>query len=50
MNAKKTNGEVINIGSGKETNIKEVLQIVINLIGVKKKILIEKRRFRPKKK
>ena len=48
MNAKKTNGEVINIGSGKETNIKEVLQIVINLIGVKKKILIEKRRFRPK--
>tara|TARA_Y100000741_G_scaffold43606_1_gene30239 strand:+ start:2020 stop:3021 length:1002 start_codon:yes stop_codon:yes gene_type:complete len=49
MNAKKTNGEVINIGSGKETNIKEVLQIVINLIGVKKKILIEKRRLRPKK-
>ena len=47
MNAKKINGEIINIGSGKETSIREILEMIYDLTGIKKKILIEKKRLRP---
>ena len=49
MKAKKTNGEVINIGSGNEISIKEIIKMVTQLIRIKKEIFIEKKRLRPKK-
>jgi len=43
------NGQVINIGSGKEYSIKEIIQIVEKITGKKLKLFQEKTRIRPKK-
>ena len=49
INKKKIKGEVINIGSGKEYSIKEIVKIV-EKISKKKLILVkDKKRLRPKK-
>ena len=46
---KNINGEIINIGSGYEISIKELLQLIMKIKGKKVEIRIEKLRKRPSK-
>ncbi|MGE0268328.1 MAG: NAD-dependent 4,6-dehydratase LegB [Candidatus Omnitrophota bacterium] len=45
----KTNGEVINSGSGRETSIREVLELIQVITGSKVKVITEQSRMRPEK-
>ena len=49
INSNKINGEVINIGSGKEYSIKDVIKIIEKITGKKLKFILDKKRVRPKK-
>jgi NAD dependent epimerase/dehydratase len=49
LNSKKIEGEVINVSSGFEISIKNLLTEISKIIGKKKKIIIEKKRVRPAK-
>lgn len=49
INKRSIDGEVINIGSGKEHSIKEIIQIVQKITGRNLKFVQEKVRIRPKK-
>lgn len=48
-NRKKIIGETLNIGTGNETSVSEVIKILQNLVGVDLKVSTEKTRIRPKK-
>ena len=48
LTKKKTSGEVINLGTGYGLSIKSLNQKILKLINIKKKILIDKKRLRPK--
>lgn len=41
-------GEVVNIGSGKETSIKSLINSIQKILKIKKKIIQKEERFRPK--
>jgi dTDP-glucose 4,6-dehydratase len=45
----KTTGEVINSGSGRETSIEELLDLIQDITATKIKVVTEKSRFRPEK-
>ncbi len=45
----KTIGEVLNIGLGKGRTIEEIYTLISNLVGIKKRILLDKKRIRPAK-
>ena len=49
INKKKIIGETINIGSGKEFSIKEIIQIIEKITNKKLTLITEKKRLRPKK-
>ena len=49
MNTKKIEGETINISSGFEISIKSLIKEIFNILKLSKKIVIEKKRIRPKK-
>ena len=49
INKKKIIGETINIGSGKEFSIKEIIQIIEKITNKKLNLITEKKRLRPKK-
>jgi len=49
LNKKKTIGEVINLGTGYEFSIKDVLNATSNILNKKIRIVSTKERFRPKK-
>ena len=49
MNTKKIEGETINISSGFEISIKPLIKEIFNILKLSKKIVIEKKRIRPKK-
>ena len=42
-------GQQINLGSSYNVSIKEIVQLVGNITGIKKKIIVDKNRIRPKK-
>ena len=46
---KNINGEIINLGTGKTIKIKDVISSVCKILDIKPKIIIDKKRFRPKK-
>lgn len=46
---KNINGEIINLGTGKTIKIKDVISSVCKILNIKPKIIIDKKRFRPKK-
>lgn len=45
----KTNGEVVNVGSGESISIGEVLERVQNIVGGSKEVVIDENRIRPEK-
>ena len=45
---KKSIGEVVNVGSGQEISIKELVTLIGDIIGVKVSIISDKKRIRPK--
>ena len=49
LNKKKTIGEVINLGTGYEFSIKDVLNATSKILNKKIRIVSTKERFRPKK-
>ena len=49
LKAKKINGEIINISSGFEISIKQLIQEIFKVAGFSKNVVIEKKRVRPKK-
>jgi len=49
LNNKKFIGSVTNIGSNNEISIKELINKISNIIGIKKEIKLQKNRIRPKK-
>ena len=48
-NRKKIIGETLNIGTGNETSISDIIRILQSLVGVDLKVSLEKKRIRPKK-
>ena len=46
---KKAVGEIVNIGSGKETSIREIGNKILKILNSKSKLKTEKKRIRPKK-
>ena len=46
---KNINGEIINLGTGTTIKIKEIIFELFNILKIKPKIVIEKKRLRPKK-
>jgi dTDP-glucose 4,6-dehydratase len=49
INAKKTNGEIINLGSGSEISIKNLVRVIASEMKVKYQIVKDKKRVRPSK-
>ena len=49
INNNRINGEVINIGSGKEYSIKDIIKLVEKITKKKLKLILDKKRVRPKK-
>lgn len=49
LKSNKIDGNVINISSGFEISIKNLLGEIVNIVGKNKKVIIDKKRIRPKK-
>lgn len=49
LNKKDILGEIINIGSGREISIENLIKLIMNITGEQKKIIIDKVRVRPNK-
>jgi NAD dependent epimerase/dehydratase len=49
LKAKKIDGEVINISSGFEVSIKQLINEIFKVAGFQKKVIVEKKRIRPNK-